>query len=475
MRAGDGAATARQQRLAGVGRCGTLAPLGSRPLVQWSSASSVRWRSSTRAARSRSVAASSARCLAVLLLHANETLSTDRLIDELWGETPPATAAKTVQVHVSRLRKALPATRDDLIVTREHGYQLRIDRRADRRAALRAPGRRRRDRAGGGPPGRGRRARSRRRSPSGAARRSPTSPTSRSPSARSARLGDLRAGALEQRSRRSSRSAATPRSSAQLETLIAEHPYRERLRAQLMLALYRCERQADALQAYQDARATARRGARHRAGRAAARARARDPRAGPGARAAGRSQPAPVVAPPAPAPEPLPARAARRLVSIVFADLAGSTGLGGAARPRVDARPARPLHGGLRGGDRAARRHVEGFIGDAVVGVFGLSRAARGRRAASRARGGRDARGGAALSAELERERGVEIGVKFGVEAGEVFLGAGARRSPFAAGDAFNVAARLEGSHPRARSCSARTSIRSSRDAVRAEPLEPSR
>ena len=45
--------------------------------------------------------------LALLLLHANETLSTDRLIDELWGERPPANAAKTVQMQISRLRKAL--------------------------------------------------------------------------------------------------------------------------------------------------------------------------------------------------------------------------------------------------------------------------------------------------------------------------------------------------------------------------------
>ena len=66
--------------------------------------------------------------LAVLLLHANETLSTDRLIDELWGEHPPATAAKTVQVHISRLRKALAGEgRGDPIVTREHGYQLQLD------------------------------------------------------------------------------------------------------------------------------------------------------------------------------------------------------------------------------------------------------------------------------------------------------------------------------------------------------------
>ena len=45
--------------------------------------------------------------LALLLLHPNETLTTDRLIDELWGERAPAGAAKTLQMHVSRLRKAL--------------------------------------------------------------------------------------------------------------------------------------------------------------------------------------------------------------------------------------------------------------------------------------------------------------------------------------------------------------------------------
>ena len=69
--------------------------------------------------------------LALFLVHANETLSTDRLIDELWGERPPATAAKTVQVHISRLRKALAGREGngsaDLVVTREHGYELELD------------------------------------------------------------------------------------------------------------------------------------------------------------------------------------------------------------------------------------------------------------------------------------------------------------------------------------------------------------
>jgi DNA-binding SARP family transcriptional activator len=63
--------------------------------------------------------------LALLLLHRGETLSSDRLIDELWGEAPPATAAKTLQVHVSRLRKALATGADggraEVVVTSPHG------------------------------------------------------------------------------------------------------------------------------------------------------------------------------------------------------------------------------------------------------------------------------------------------------------------------------------------------------------------
>ena len=92
---------------------------------------------------------------------------------------------------------------------------------------------------------------------------------------------------------------------------------------------------------------------------------------------------------------------------------------------------------------------VEGFIGDAVVGVFGLAElheddALRAVRAAVELR-----EAGRALSVELERERGVAIAMKLGVELGEVFVSAGTRRSPFAAGDAFNVALGSKAPRPR--------------------------
>src|SRR3954464_12367861 len=69
--------------------------------------------------------------LALLLLNANEVVSADRLIDDLWGETPPATAAKSVQGHVSQLRKALRhnggGPGDELVLTHGNGYVLRVE------------------------------------------------------------------------------------------------------------------------------------------------------------------------------------------------------------------------------------------------------------------------------------------------------------------------------------------------------------
>src|SRR5262245_63333583 len=65
--------------------------------------------------------------LAILALHPGETVSTERLIDGLWGERPPATATKLVQLYVSQLRKALAACGDGAaIVTRGHGYELHL-------------------------------------------------------------------------------------------------------------------------------------------------------------------------------------------------------------------------------------------------------------------------------------------------------------------------------------------------------------
>ena len=66
--------------------------------------------------------------LAILLLHAGEVLTGDRLIDELWGERAPATAAKSLQVHVWRLRKALGGgSANGPLRTEAGGYALRVE------------------------------------------------------------------------------------------------------------------------------------------------------------------------------------------------------------------------------------------------------------------------------------------------------------------------------------------------------------
>ena len=65
--------------------------------------------------------------LGVLLLHANEFVSRERLIDDLWGEAPPPTARKAVNVYVSKLRKALSRAGADPITTASGGYRLHVE------------------------------------------------------------------------------------------------------------------------------------------------------------------------------------------------------------------------------------------------------------------------------------------------------------------------------------------------------------
>jgi DNA-binding SARP family transcriptional activator/tetratricopeptide (TPR) repeat protein len=196
--------------------------------------------------------------LVVLVLHPNETLSSERLIDELWGECPPANATKAVQMRISRLRGALDAARHgagNAVVTRDHGYYLRTSPESvDSIRFERLVNEGRSELAAG------RAARAAVALESGLSlwRGPPLADFVYEPFAQAeiARLTDLRIAALEELVEAKLALGRHAEVVGVLEPLIGEHPYRERLRGQLMLALYRCERQAEALQAYQDARRT---------------------------------------------------------------------------------------------------------------------------------------------------------------------------------------------------------------------------
>jgi DNA-binding SARP family transcriptional activator/WD40 repeat protein len=186
--------------------------------------------------------------LAVLVLHPGEAVSIDRLIDALWGERAPATAAKTVQVYVSRLRRALGT---DVIVTEGRGYRLavqpgQID--AGQFEALRAEGRRA---LAAGDPARAREQLSR---ALALWRGEPLADFAYQPFARSAAAGleEARLAALEDRIEADLSLGRDGELIAEIESLVASHPLQERFRGQLMLALYRAGRQADALAAYRD-------------------------------------------------------------------------------------------------------------------------------------------------------------------------------------------------------------------------------
>jgi DNA-binding SARP family transcriptional activator len=184
--------------------------------------------------------------LALLLVNANGVVARDRLIDELWGENPPDTAVKTTQVYVSRLRKLLP---DGALLTRARGYLLVVDPAEFDLARFEHLVTEARGTV-----------------PSQASRllhealglwRGPALAEFEEPFARAegGRLEDLRLAALEERIEADLALGLHAEVARELERVVPEHPHRERLRAQLMIGLYRCGRQAEALAVFRDARA----------------------------------------------------------------------------------------------------------------------------------------------------------------------------------------------------------------------------
>jgi DNA-binding SARP family transcriptional activator len=186
--------------------------------------------------------------LAVLLLHPNELVPADRLIEELWSEDSRERAA-ALRVNVARLRKALPP---GVLTTRSPGYLVRVEpgeldlhrfeRLVDEGRSLLARGL----------------------AADASARLRDALSLWRGPAladfayesfaqAAIARLEEIRLAAVELRIDADLALGRHHELVGELEALVAEHPLRERLRRDLMLALYRSARQADALDAYRDA------------------------------------------------------------------------------------------------------------------------------------------------------------------------------------------------------------------------------
>lgn len=190
--------------------------------------------------------------LALLVVNANRVVSTDRLIEAVWNGDPPANALGTLQGYVSRLRKAVGA---EALPSAAGGYELRIDADAvdlQRFERLAARGR---ERLEANAP---REAARLLRDALGLWRGEPFGDLAYESwaVAEAARLEESRLAALEDRIEADLRLGRHGELVGEVELLVSKHPTRERLRAQLMLALYRSGRQAEALEAYHAARAT---------------------------------------------------------------------------------------------------------------------------------------------------------------------------------------------------------------------------
>jgi class 3 adenylate cyclase len=368
-------------------------------------------------------------------------VSSDRLLVELWGaETTTDKAA--LRVRISQLRKALLATAGEkLIETRTPGYVLQLgsdqlDLHRHARLLEQA------DAAFAEDPARA------------AAwlgealalwRGPPLADFAYEPFAQTAigRLEELRLSTLEKRIDAELALGLERELAGELQALVAEHPLRERFRVQLMLALYRAGRQAEALDVYQQAR-------RFLVDELGIEPSPELQKLHSAVLAQDRSlQAEPLRARPS-APSGVAASSAeirqesRKTVTVLFCDVVESTSLG----ERFDAEVMRRvMERYFETGSEVLRGHggtVEKFIGDAVMAVFGIPTAheddaLRAVRAAIDLR-----RALAVLNDELEAEWKVRLSTRIGLDTGEVVAGDAASGHAFVTGEAANVAARLQ-------------------------------
>jgi DNA-binding SARP family transcriptional activator len=396
--------------------------------------------------------------LAALLLRRNELVPLERLIDQLWGERPPAAAAQAVRNHVHHLRKLLGT---GAIATQPLGYQLRVgDDRLDaaRFGHLLEHGR---ELLGAG---RSDEASQMLREALALWRGPPLADFTYDEFAADeiGRLEELQLVALEQRLEADLRCWRDAAAVADLERLVREHPRRETLRRLLMLAYYWTGRQAEALAAYQDARATLLdEGIEPSPALQHLQSSILNHR--PEVERAPRSSPAARTAEP-PAPEPaepdLDPRPQRKPVTVLYSDVANAGELAESLDPEAlrallasyfaETKAAAVRHGGV----------VERYIGEAAMAVFGLPAVHED-----------DAL--RALRAAVEmRSAAAELGIdaRFGVASGEVVVGAAER---LVAGGAVATAARLEQAARPGEILVGAGVLELARDAASAEALAP--
>ena len=356
--------------------------------------------------------------LTVLLLRTGEPVSAERLAVALWGEDAPAGAVKAVQVHVSRLRKALGEP--DRLVTRPEGYLLRVEPGeldlarfehgvAEGRAALAAG-----DASG---------AATLLRAALGLWRGPPLADLVSLPFAAGeiARLEEQRLAALELSIDADLAAGRDQELIVKLQRLVAEHPLRERLHGQLMLALYRAGRQADALDIYRAAHRLLDEALGVAPGRELRELHqaileqdpklARPTRAPE--RAAGRSgQAAAAVAAPG----------ERKQVTVMFADVVDSMELAERTDPEAWQRVVRGLFSILSDGVHRFEGTVDKFTGDGIMALFGapIAHEDHARRACYAALHLQQA---LATHAQQLSTQGLDVSVRIGLNSGEVVVG----------------------------------------------------